>query len=161
MIHLSSVYRKLEEGAKRLTPQRELVIRIFAEHPGEHLSAEEVHQLVKKDFQDIGLATVYRSLELLTDLEILNRISFDDGRARYEFNQEETHRHHHLVCIRCGKVDEYGEDLLDPLEGRILKERGFHVLDHELKFYGLCRSCAAKREKTERTEKGIKGERIR
>ncbi|HBQ93855.1 MAG: transcriptional repressor [Firmicutes bacterium] len=148
MVHLSSIYRKLEEGAKRLTPQRELVIRIFAEHPGEHLSAEEVHQLVKSHFQDIGLATVYRSLELLTDLEILTRISFDDGRARYEFNQEETHRHHHLVCVHCGHVDEYAEDLLDPLEDRILYERGFQVLDHELKFYGLCRNCAGKLGKT-------------
>ncbi len=147
MVRLSSIYRKLEEGTKRLTPQRELVIRIFAEHPGEHLSAEEVHQLVKSRFQDIGLATVYRSLELLTDLDILTRISFDDGRARYEFNQEETHHHHHLVCVECGHVDEYGEDLLDPLEARILKDRGFHVLDHELKFYGLCQRCAPKRNK--------------
>lgn len=154
MVHLSSIYRKLEEGSKRLTPQRELVIRIFAEHPGEHLSAEEIHQLVKKDFQDIGLATVYRSLELLTDLDILTRISFDDGRARYEFNQEETHHHHHLVCIRCGKVDEYTEDLLESLEGRILQERGFQVLDHELKFYGLCRGCVARRSRAQRHDKG-------
>ncbi|AUW95357.1 transcriptional repressor [Sulfobacillus thermotolerans] len=152
VVRLSSVYRKLEEGSKRLTPQRELVIRIFSEHPGEHLSAEEVHQLVKKKFQDIGLATVYRSLELLTHLEILTRINFDDGRARYEFNQEETHRHHHLVCVRCGRVEEYGEDLLDTLETRIFKERGFTVLDHELKFYGICHACAAKRG----TDKGEK-----
>jgi Fur family ferric uptake transcriptional regulator len=147
MVRLSSVYRKLKEGSKRLTPQRELVIRIFSEHPGEHLSAEEVHQLVKKDFQDIGLATVYRALEMLTQLGILTRISFDDGRSRYEFNQEETHRHHHMVCVRCGRVEEYGEDLLDTLEERILNERGFTVLDHELKFYGVCRVCALKKEK--------------
>ncbi|AEJ38577.1 ferric uptake regulation protein [Sulfobacillus acidophilus TPY] len=142
MPQLSSVYRKLEEGAKRLTPQRELIIKIFLNHPGEHLSAEEVHRLVRQEFQDIGLATVYRTLELLTGLEILERINFNDGRARYEMKvREETHRHHHLVCLRCGRVEEFQEDLLDPLEDRLLQERGFRVMDHELKFYGICAHC--------------------
>ncbi|MCY0881013.1 MAG: Fur family transcriptional regulator [Firmicutes bacterium] len=145
MIQLSSVYRKLEQGAKRLTPQRELIIRIFSQHPGEHLSAEEVHHLVRKECQDIGMATVYRTIELLTHLHILQRIRFNDGRSRYEFAQEDMpHRHHHLVCVRCGEVSEFTEDLLDDLETRILQERGFQVLDHELKFYGICAACAKK-----------------
>lgn len=146
MQQLSFVYRKLEEGAKRLTPQRDLIIRIFAEHPGEHLSAEEIHHLVKRKFADIGLATVYRTLELLTDLEILQRISFNDGRSRYEFNQEEIHRHHHMVCLRCKTVQEFTEDLLDDLEERIYRERGFKVMDHELKFFGLCHACSKKKK---------------
>lgn len=145
MPKLSSVYRKLEEGSKRLTPQRELIITIFAEHPGEHLSAEEVHRLVKRKFQDIGLATVYRTLELLTNLDILQRIHFNDGRSRYEFNQEEIHRHHHMVCMRCRKVEEYTDDLLDDLEEKIYRDCGFKVVDHELKFFGVCRHCRAKR----------------
>ncbi|MDA8195541.1 MAG: transcriptional repressor [Thermaerobacter sp.] len=145
MTQLSSVYRKLEEGAKRLTPQRELIIKIFASHPGEHLSAEEVHRLVREEFNDVGLATVYRTLELLTGLDVLQRIHFNDGRSRYEFNQEEVHRHHHLVCTRCGKVEEFSEDLLDALEDRVLKKRGFRVVDHELKFFGICQICARKR----------------
>lgn len=142
---LSAVYRKLEEGSKRLTPQRELIIKIFASHPGEHLSAEEVHRLVREEFSDIGLATVYRTLELLTGLKILQRIHFNDGRSRYEFNQEEVHRHHHMVCMRCGKVEEFAEDLLDKLEERIFQERGFRVVDHELKFFGVCYACARRR----------------
>jgi Fur family ferric uptake transcriptional regulator len=142
MAPLSSVYRKLEQGSKRLTPQRELIIKIFLNHPGEHLSAEEVHRLVRQEFQDVGLATVYRTLELLTGLEILERISFNDGRARYEMKvREETHRHHHMVCVQCGRVDEFQEDLLEPLEDRILRERGFLVTDHELKLYGVCAAC--------------------
>lgn len=143
-MQLSHVYRKLEEGGKRLTPQREYIIRIFGDHPGEHLSAEEVHELIHKEFQHIGVATVYRTLEILTELEILRRISFGDGRSRYEFNQEEVHRHHHMVCLRCGKVEEFSEDLLDSLECRVLEQRGFKVMDHELKFYGICQQCQAK-----------------
>lgn len=145
MPQLSSVYRKLEEGSKRLTPQRELIIKIFLGHPGEHLSAEEVHRLVKEAFSDIGLATVYRTLELLTNLEILQRIHFNDGRSRYELNMEEVHRHHHMVCLRCGRVEEFAEDLLERLEEKIFAQRGFRVMDHELKFFGVCKTCARKK----------------
>ncbi|NMP21975.1 Fur family transcriptional regulator [Sulfobacillus harzensis] len=146
MAQLSSVYRRLEEGRRRLTPQRERIIKIFLERPGQHLSAEEVHQLVKRDFRDIGMATVYRALELFTQLEILQRIHFNDGRARYEINRHTTnvHRHHHLVCLRCGRVEEFQEDLLDDMEDRLARERGFQVVDHELKFYGTCQQCNRK-----------------
>lgn len=143
MAQLSSIYRRLEDGRRRLTPQRERIIKIFLERPGQHLSAEEVHQLVRQDFQDIGMATVYRALELFTQLEILQQIHFNDGRARYEINRHTTdiHRHHHMVCLRCGRVEEFQEDLLDAMEDRLVRERGFRVVDHELKFYGTCRQC--------------------
>ncbi len=146
MAQLSSIYRRLEDGRRRLTPQRERIIKIFLERPGQHLSAEEVHQLVRQDFQDIGMATVYRALELFTQLEILQQIHFNDGRARYEINRHTTniHRHHHMVCLRCGRVEEFQEDLLDAMEERLIRERGFRVVDHELKFYGTCRQCDGK-----------------
>lgn len=146
MAQRSSVYRRLEEGAKRLTPQRELIIKIFLDRPGEHLSAEEVYQLVKEDFRDLGMATVYRTLEMLTKLDVLQQIHFNDGRARYEINLETTdvHRHHHMVCMRCGRVEEFQEDLLEALEARLRDDRGFRVVDHELKFYGTCHQCDRK-----------------
>lgn len=146
MAQLSSVYRKLEESSKRLTPQRELVIKLFLDRPDQHLSAEEVHQLVRDEFRDIGMATVYRTLEMLTQLEVLQRVRFKDGKAHYEINLEATtmHRHHHLVCVRCGRVEEFQEDLLDQLETRLFQERGFRVADHELKFYGTCEPCGRK-----------------
>lgn len=149
MAKLSSVYRRLEEGAKRLTPQRELIIKLFLDRSGEHLSADEVYHLVKKEFQDIGMATVYRTLDMLTQLDILQQIHFNDGRARYEINHEtaQVHRHHHMVCLRCSRVQEFQEDLLDDLEERLFQERGFRVIDHELKFYGTCQQCARKQRK--------------
>lgn len=146
MTQLSSVYRRLEQGAKRLTPQREFIIKLFLDRPGQHLSAEEVHQLVRQEFRDVGMATVYRTLEMLTKLEVVQQIHFNDGRARYEVNLDTTsmHRHHHMVCLRCGRVEEFQEDLLDQLESRLFAERGFRVADHELKFYGTCGSCTRK-----------------
>lgn len=156
-MQLAHVYRKLEEGSKRLTPQREIIIQIFLEHPGEHLSAEDVHRLIHNDQHPIGLATVYRTLELLTGLSVLRCISFGDGRSRYEFNQEELHRHHHMVCLRCGRVEEFAEDLLEALEGKILEQRGFRVMDHELKFYGICQYCQKKTGTARKNRGGQRG----
>jgi Fur family ferric uptake transcriptional regulator len=92
------------------------------------------------------MATVYRTLEMLTQLDIVQQIRFNDGRARYEINWETTnvHRHHHMVCVRCGRVEEFQEDLLDQLEARLMAEREFRVADHELKFYGTCGTCNRK-----------------
>jgi len=70
MAHLSSVYRRFEEGAKRLTPQRELILKIFLQRPGEPLSADDVRQLVQPT-QDVASATVYRTLELFSQLGIV------------------------------------------------------------------------------------------
>lgn len=147
MAQLTSVYRRLEEGAKRLTPQRELIIKLFLDRPGEPLSAEEVHQQVRQQIHDIGMATVYRTLEMLTQLEILQQTQFSDGRARYEINLVTTdnHRRHLLVCMRCGRSEEFQGDLLDAVEERVTHERGFRVVDHELKFYGTCQPCQRKK----------------
>ena len=94
---------------------------------------------------DIGLATVYRALELLCskDIGILQKIEFGDGCSRYELNvtKENTHQHHHMICTNCHKVIEFSEDMLDDLENDIFKKCQFKVTDHQVKFYGLCKDC--------------------
>lgn len=141
------ILEKIHQRDYKLTPQRQVILRVMLEHGHQHLSAEEVYNLVKKEAPDIGLATVYRTLDLLAELDILQKLNFDDGRSRYEVNDQEVHHHHHLVCIQCGKVMEFEEDLLEELERRIWGESKFLVLDHQVKFVGLCADCQAKREK--------------
>ncbi|HWJ03848.1 MAG TPA: transcriptional repressor, partial [Verrucomicrobiae bacterium] len=97
---------KLHSRAYKLTPQRETILRAFVEHGEGHLSAEDVYNLVKQLNPDIGLATVYRTLDLLAELDILQKMDFGDGRSRYEFCSNEEHHHHHLICVRCHKVSE-------------------------------------------------------
>lgn len=140
---IKDVMRKLQEKDYKLTPQRQLVAQVLLTNTGEHLSAEEIYQSVKDLNPEIGLATVYRTLELLSELEILQKIDFGDGRARYEF-REEAHHHHHLICTTCGKVEEFGEDLLDSLEAQVSQQSGFRVTDHQVKFYGYCKDCQEK-----------------
>lgn len=90
----------------------------------------------------MGLATVYRTLIVLDELGVISKINFDDGYIRYEIITDDTHhRHHHLICSRCGKVIEVTEDLLDDLEKIVEQKYEFKIDDHSLKIYGLCKEC--------------------
>ncbi len=135
---------RLAEHHYKMTPQRKEILQIFVESPeGSHLSAEEVHELLRhKDF-DFGLATVYRNVELLNSLGILTKVDFGDGRTRYELStvDPQVHQHHHLICLKCKKVIEFEEDLLDDLEKFIAKKSEFQIVNHEVKFFGYCKDC--------------------
>ncbi|SMB97891.1 ferric uptake regulator, Fur family [Thermanaeromonas toyohensis ToBE] len=141
---LEEIYKKLHEQDYKITPQRQVILKAFLNNAKEHLSAEEVYNIVKGQYPDIGLATVYRTLDLLVDLDILQRINFGDGRARYEFSSRAEHHHHHLICLACGKVLEFDHDLLESLENFITKKTDFQITDHQLKFFGYCRECREK-----------------
>ena len=140
---IEDLRRKLQERQHKMTPQRKEVLQIFLDHPGEHLSAEDVHDILREKKSDIGLATVYRSLELLSDLGILLKLKLDDRFCSYEINTTDPtmHRHHHLICMKCDKIIEFEDDLLDDLEQKIESQMGFHVLNHEVKFFGYCKEC--------------------
>ena len=126
----------------RLTPQRRLVLELFWEHKDKHLSAEEVHRLLQDKEKQVGLATVYRTLDLLVELGLLHKHHFGDGRSRYESVQKTTeHHHHHLLCMNCQEILEVKEDLLHHLEKRIAEEHDFKVIDHQLQFFGYCSRC--------------------
>ena len=140
---IENLKTKLQERQHKMTPQRKVVLEIFLSHPGEHLSAEDVHGILRDNHSDIGLATVYRSLELLSELGILQKMEFGDGCSRYEVNHTEpdAHQHHHLICLKCGRVMEFSDDLLEPLEHDINKKSGFKIVDHQVKFFGYCKEC--------------------
>ncbi|WHH58873.1 Fur family transcriptional regulator [Petroclostridium sp. X23] len=133
---------QLKESGYKLTPQRRAVLDVIMEHEGKHLNTEEIYDHVKVKCPEIGLATVYRTLLLFDRLELIYKLDFDDGCSRYELNKhKEDHRHHHLICTRCGNVAEVEEDLLDSLEEKIIEKNQFLVKDHRVKFYGYCKNC--------------------
>ena len=140
---IEDLRHRLQERDYKMTEQRREILQIFLDQPSEHhLSAEDVHIILRTHKSEIGLATVYRSLELLASLDILLKIEFGDGCSRYELNKNpDVHRHHHLICIKCKKVIEFDEDKLDELEETIAQQSGFEILNHEVKFFGYCREC--------------------
>ncbi len=135
--------QRLQARKHKLTTQRRTVLKVFIEHPGEHLSAEDVYSILRGEDTDIGLATVYRSLELLAELDILQKMEFGDGCSRYEVGtmSPDEHQHHHMICMRCGRVTEFPDDLLDALEQNISQKSGFKIIDHQVKFFGYCKEC--------------------
>lgn len=135
----------LKEKGLKVTIQRVLVLKTLSACEDQHLTAEEIYELVKVEYPEIGLATVYRTIQLLLELHLIDRINLDDGFARYEigtFNKGKTkHHHHHLICLKCGKVASFEDDLLEGLEQKIQESTGFVVSDHEVKLYGCCKEC--------------------
>ncbi|SFE64267.1 Fur family transcriptional regulator, ferric uptake regulator [Peptostreptococcus sp. D1] len=134
---------KLKATGFKITPQRRAIIEVLIENENSHLSTEEIYDKVRVDCPEIGLATVYRTMQLLDEINGISKLNLDDGCTRYEINfeGEENHHHHHLICKNCGTIIEVKEDLLDAIEEKVENTYKFEIKDHDLKFYGLCSKC--------------------
>ncbi|WP_294371158.1 Fur family transcriptional regulator [uncultured Clostridium sp.] len=145
LIDMNALKEDLKKKGYKLTPQRRSIVDTIIKNEGKHLTAEEIYDEVKKDCPEIGLATVYRTILLLEELNVISRLDLNDGCSRYEIlHSNETHRHHHLICNICNKVLEVQDDLLEDLEANIESNYKFKILDHSLKFYGICKECQEK-----------------
>ncbi|MGL5575732.1 MAG: Fur family transcriptional regulator [Sarcina sp.] len=139
-------YKTLKEQFKskgyKLTPQIRAIVDIIMDSEKKHLTAEEIYDQVKVNCPEIGLATVYRTILLLEEMGVIYKLDLNDGCSRYELaNENENHRHHHLVCNSCGSVSEVEDDLLEELENEVERKYGFKIEDHSVKFFGICKNC--------------------
>lgn len=139
----------LKENGLKVTTQRIAILDVLQSRPDTHLTAEEIYEHVRELHPEIGLATVYRTIQLLSDLHLIDKLNLDDGYVRYEIGKKHgglgTHHHHHLVCLECGKVLSFEDDMLESLENRIKEAMNFEIVDHEVKLYGYCKDCQKKR----------------
>ena len=133
--------KELKDRNFRITAQRELIMRIFAESPEDHLSVEEVYRKLLDKRSRISKATVYRTVELLSDLGLLRKIEIDEGIVRFELADSNKHGKHHLICTDCGETMTIPDELVEKIEERVIQETGFEPEDHNIKFYGKCASC--------------------
>lgn len=124
----------------KLTSQRRDILKVLVENRDRHFSAEQLLSEVRKINSDIGLATIYRNLELFCKLGITNQLEFDSSYKHYELNLEENH-HHHLLCVNCGKIIEFNDNVIEQFEEELEKEHSFNIMNHRIKFYGLCQEC--------------------
>jgi Fur family ferric uptake transcriptional regulator len=122
-------------GLKATLPRLK-ILDLFEQSDKRHMTAEDVYRLLTADGQDIGLATVYRVLTQFEQAGILIRHHFDSDRAVFELNQGE--HHDHLVCLQCGKVEEFVDAEIEKRQTRIAKERGFAIREHSLQIYADC-----------------------
>jgi len=135
----------------RLTAGREAILDILSRSEG-HLSAEDVYMKVHPKYPNIGLTTVYRTLDVLSDLGMIYKLDFGDGRARYELvGGPKSVHHHHLVCTECNRIIDYADfiddevELLEQTEKGLSKKYNFKITSHLIQFYGLCEKCSGKK----------------
>lgn len=131
------VEQRLARKNQRLTPQRRLVCEVLF-HSGEHKNVDEIHQLVRARDGSVGHATVYRTLKLLQELDLVHANSFTDGTARYEVATGSEEHHDHLVCRRCGRIVEFENNDIERLQEAVAAAHGFRLLDHQMVLYGEC-----------------------
>ena len=122
-------------GLKATLPRLK-VLELFQTSTQRHMSAEDVYKLLLNENADVGLATVYRVLTQFEQAGLLERHHFEGGKAVFELN--EGHHHDHLVCLQCGKVEEFYDPEIEKRQIKIAKDRGFVIHDHSLYLYADC-----------------------
>ncbi|MHB8927594.1 MAG: Fur family transcriptional regulator [Bacillota bacterium] len=143
---LGLVRERMKKRSLRLTPQRVAVLEVLLQDSPGHLGADEIHARLRDTHPEVGLATVYRTLDMLESIRVVHKTDFGEGRSQFELNpRDEGHYHHHLICLDCGRIIEFQDDLLNQLEEEIARKAGFQVVDHTLRVYGYCRACRPKR----------------
>ena len=130
----------LEEHNLKHTRQRDLILDAFLDATG-HITSEQLHQSIKERDPSIGYTTVYRTLKLLVDAGLAQERHFDDGITRYEIEHE---HHDHLVCTKCGRIDEFECAMIEKTQTEIAETYGFQLLRHRHELYGICPECQAK-----------------
>ena len=127
---------ELKATGLKATLPRLKILEIFQKNPVRHLSAEDIYRLLLSENLEIGLATVYRVLTQFEQAGILSRNYFETGKAVFELN--EGSHHDHLVCIDCGRVEEFQDVEIEKRQHEIADRHGFEIVDHTLAIYGRC-----------------------
>lgn len=137
-----SLNRYLLSKQLKQTKQRRSIVEIFLSMKN-HISAEELHEEVKRRGHNIGLATIYRTLNLLRAADLVEQQQFADGRAVFEVLQPGEH-HDHIICTNCGKVVEFHNEEIERIQAAIAEEHGFVLTHHTHELYGICSNCRSK-----------------
>lgn len=122
-----------------MTPQREKILHVFQNLPrGNHLSAEELYNLLEERKENISLSTIYRSVKLMARMGILRELELAEGHKHYELNHPYPHHHHHIVCIQCNRTIEFKDDSILKHSLKQCQKEGFQMIDCQLTVMTIC-----------------------
>ncbi len=131
--------QQLKEAGLKITMPRLKVLQILEQSADHHLSAEAVYKALSDIGEDVGLATVYRVLTQFEAAGLICRHNFEGGHSVFELSQGE--HHDHLVCVKCGRVEEFVDEIIELRQKMIAERAQFKMTDHALNIYGLCPGC--------------------
>ena len=139
---------RFQGHVSRWTGPREAILSLLNQ-TSKHMSAKEIYTSLYQKHPNLGLTTVYRTLDLLTRMNLINKITLGNGQRRFEFRKGklEDHHHHHLICTGCDRIFDYKEFekeeliLIKKTEEKLTRKFNFRIMNHNIEFYGLCDKC--------------------
>jgi Fur family ferric uptake transcriptional regulator len=141
---LEQIFELLKQYDLRVTPQRKAILEILYNCRGHHLETENIYQLLSIDpdkKRKAGLATVYRTMEMFEKVGLVSRLSMEDSPSRYELVLPQEISHHHLICLKCGRVQELDDVLTEEFKQIVLESKDFMVTEKPIKIFGYCGGC--------------------
>ncbi len=137
---LSDFKTLLKNNSLKFTIQREVILETLYKSD-QHLTPESLHHLIQENFPELktGIATVYRTLALLEDSNMVTSLSFGAQGKKYELGAKE--HHDHMICTLCGDITEFVDEEIENRQDSIAHELGFQISDHSMQIYGICKNC--------------------
>lgn len=139
---MSGENQELRKAGLKVTLPRVKIMQILESSGSRHMSAEDVYKALRDADEDVGLATVYRVLTQFESAGLVMRHHFDGGHSVFEMSSDE--HHDHMVCTKCGRVEEFYDEVIEDRQEKVAEELGFEISDHSLYLYGLCSKCQSK-----------------
>ena len=132
----------LKKAGLKVTVPRLKILEIMEKAKDHHMSAEDIYRILLDSGEEIGLATVYRVLTQFQEAGLLIRHNFEGGQSVFELDSGQ--HHDHLVCVKCGHVEEFVDQVIEKRQQEIAKQADFTITDHSLTIYGICKKCQKK-----------------
>lgn len=140
---LDGMRAKLKTKGYKVTPQRQKILDIIIKNEYKHLTSEEIYMLIKKECPEIGLATIYRNMQLLEKMNIVCKFDIDENGIRYELmDSRDKYQHPHFICTNCMSVFPVKDINLDSVESELNDRYKFKIANYSLKLYGICKNCS-------------------
>ena len=129
----------LKSAGLKVTLPRLKILEVLESSPSHHLSAEDIYRVLIEQNEEVGVATIYRVLSQFEESGIVQKLNFENNLAVYELCGAD--HHDHLVCVKCNKIIEFQDDVIEKHQIQIANKHGFELTDHSLYLYGLCNDC--------------------
>jgi Fur family ferric uptake transcriptional regulator len=139
---MSTESNHLRKAGLKVTLPRMKILEMLESSETRHLSAEDVYKSLLESGEEIGLATVYRVLTQFETAGLVSRHHFEGGHSMFELNEGD--HHDHILCVKCGRVDEFMDETIEKRQRQIAADAGYEITDHSLYIYGICPDCRAK-----------------
>lgn len=136
---MSTENQELKRAGLKVTLPRVKIMQILDGSENRHMSAEDIYNALRDAGEDVGLATVYRVLTQFESAGLVTRHHFEGGHSVFEMTPEE--HHDHIVCTKCGRVDEFFDEIIEQQQEKVAQRLGFQIKDHSLYLYGTCEDC--------------------